>query len=124
MLGHPGGMTESLSEGIDIYQCSYVNKDSDLFTIKLHIAADDARFAKIKPDGGAADDLVDITELSRKYPKKAVQDYEKAIEAAGKFFLPENTLVFTAKGFGKGEGSATFSMVFMAGSKPPDSTKK
>ena len=49
---------------------------------------------------------------------------EKAIEAAGKFFLPENTLVFTAKGFGKGEGSATFSMVFMAGSKPPDSTKK
>ena len=31
----------------------------------------------IKPDGGAADDLVDITELGRKYPKKAVQDYEK-----------------------------------------------
>jgi len=49
---------------------------------------------------------------------------EKAIEAAGKFFLPENTLFFTAKGFGKGEGSATFSLVFMAGSRPPESTKK
>jgi Tfp pilus assembly protein PilF len=34
----------------------------------------------IKPDGGAADDLVDIAELGRNYPKKAVQDYEKALE--------------------------------------------
>ena len=34
----------------------------------------------IKPDGGAADDIVDITELGRKYPRKAVQDYEKALE--------------------------------------------
>jgi Tfp pilus assembly protein PilF len=34
----------------------------------------------IKPDGGAADDVVDIAELGRKYPKKAVQDYEKARE--------------------------------------------
>jgi Tfp pilus assembly protein PilF len=31
----------------------------------------------IKPDGGAADDVIDINELTRKYPKKAVQDYEK-----------------------------------------------
>src|SRR5262245_26665799 len=29
---------------------------------------------------GAADDVVDITELGRKYPRKAVQDYEKARE--------------------------------------------
>src|SRR5262245_26208607 len=36
------------------------------------------KFVVIKPDGNAADDVVDITELSRKYPKKAVQDYEKA----------------------------------------------
>src|SRR5437016_6325995 len=33
------------------------------------------KFIIIKPDGGAADDTVDITELGRKYPKKAVQDY-------------------------------------------------
>ena len=32
----------------------------------------------VKPDGGAADDVVDLGELTRKYPKKAVQDYEKA----------------------------------------------
>ena len=38
------------------------------------------KFIVIRPDGGATDDLVDITELSRKYPKKAVQDYEKALE--------------------------------------------
>jgi len=42
------------------------------------------KFIIIKPDGGAADDLVDITELGRKYPKKAVQDYEKAIEEVKK----------------------------------------
>ena len=34
----------------------------------------------IKPGGGAADDIVDLAELGRKYPKKAVQDYEKARE--------------------------------------------
>jgi Tfp pilus assembly protein PilF len=38
------------------------------------------RLITIKPDGGAADDVVDIAELGRKYPKKAVQDYEKARE--------------------------------------------
>ena len=32
----------------------------------------------IKPDKGASDDIVDVLELGRKYPKKAVQDYEKA----------------------------------------------
>ena len=37
------------------------------------------KFIIIKPDHGAMDDLVDVTELSRKYPKKAVQDYEKAL---------------------------------------------
>ncbi len=34
----------------------------------------------VRPDGGAADDVVDIAELGRKYPRKAVQDYEKARE--------------------------------------------
>ena len=38
------------------------------------------KFFTIKPDGGAADDVVDLAELSRKYPKKAIQDYEKAKE--------------------------------------------
>ena len=33
----------------------------------------------IKP-ANAADDRVDVNELGRKYPKKAVQDYEKALE--------------------------------------------
>ena len=32
----------------------------------------------IRPDGGASADIVDIAELGRKYPKKAVQDFEKA----------------------------------------------
>jgi Tfp pilus assembly protein PilF len=34
----------------------------------------------IKPDKSASDDIVDVLELGRKYPKKAVQDYEKARE--------------------------------------------
>src|SRR5438132_1362669 len=36
------------------------------------------RIVVVKPDGGAADDTIDVTELGRKHPKKAVQDYEKA----------------------------------------------
>src|SRR5262245_66129864 len=31
----------------------------------------------VKPDRGDADDVVDIAELGRTYPKKAVQEYEK-----------------------------------------------
>src|SRR5215471_18155483 len=34
----------------------------------------------VKPDGGAAGDLVDVNELSRNYPRKATQDYQKAID--------------------------------------------
>jgi Tfp pilus assembly protein PilF len=34
----------------------------------------------IKPDGGAADDRVDLNELGRNYPKKATQDYQKALD--------------------------------------------
>jgi tetratricopeptide (TPR) repeat protein len=33
-----------------------------------------------KPDGGAANDIVDLSELGRNYPKKAMQDYGKAVE--------------------------------------------
>ena len=49
---------------------------------------------------------------------------EKAIEAAGKFFVPENTLLFTAKASGKGETSATFSMVNLPAPDRPSSTKQ
>jgi len=34
----------------------------------------------VKPDGGAAAALVDVNELSRNYPKKATQDYQKAVD--------------------------------------------
>jgi hypothetical protein len=49
---------------------------------------------------------------------------EKAIDAAGKFFVPQNTLGFTAKQIGKGEASATFSMVYLDGARPPDVNKQ
>ena len=42
------------------------------------------KFIIIRPPGAAADDLVDITQLGRKYPKKALQDYEKALDAVKK----------------------------------------
>jgi len=48
---------------------------------------------------------------------------EKAAAAARKFFVPANTLVFTAKAIGKGEASASFSIINIAGARPPDSTK-
>src|SRR5215813_15620561 len=38
---------------------------------------------------GVDDDVVDITELGRKYPRKAVQDYEKAIEEVKKANPPK-----------------------------------
>ena len=34
----------------------------------------------VKPGGGAADDIVDLNELGRNHPKKALQDYDKALE--------------------------------------------
>jgi Tfp pilus assembly protein PilF len=43
----------------------------------------------IKPDGGAADEVVDVAELARKYPRKAVQDYQKAIEEVRKSNVPK-----------------------------------
>jgi|SRR5579883_1151802 len=38
----------------------------------------------IRPAGATADDLVDLTELTRSYPKRAVQDYAKAIDEVRK----------------------------------------
>ena len=34
----------------------------------------------VKPEGGAADDIVDLNELGRNHPKKALQDYDKALD--------------------------------------------
>jgi len=45
----------------------------------LNIHLQEKESVYVKRDG-PNDDVVDVTELSRKYPKKAVQDYEKARE--------------------------------------------
>lgn len=42
------------------------------------------KFIVIRPPGAAEDDIVDIAELGRKHPKKAVQDYDKAQDEARK----------------------------------------
>jgi Tfp pilus assembly protein PilF len=38
------------------------------------------KLVTIKPDGGADDDRVDLNELGRNYPKRATQDYQKAVD--------------------------------------------
>jgi hypothetical protein len=53
-LTHSGG---SLIAGVDAYECAYTNADaSQVFTIVLDIAADDERFAKIRPSKFAMKD--------------------------------------------------------------------
>ena len=42
------------------------------------------KFITVRPDGGAADDIIDVNELGRNYPKKAVQDYQKALDEVRK----------------------------------------
>ncbi|MCP5165596.1 MAG: hypothetical protein H6990_11135 [Pseudomonadales bacterium] len=39
----------SLIEGVDAYQCSYLNATADLLTVILNVAADDQRFDQIAP---------------------------------------------------------------------------
>jgi hypothetical protein len=39
----------SLVEGIDTYQCSYTNEQSDLMTVVLSVAVDEDRFSTLKP---------------------------------------------------------------------------
>jgi hypothetical protein len=50
--GHDGGSVAhaggSLLKGIDAYQCSYLNADTDLLTVIVHVAADAERFGAIK----------------------------------------------------------------------------
>lgn len=56
--GHDEGFVAksggSLIEGVDSYQCSYSNEAGDLFTVIVHVAADDARFEEIEPDASTA----------------------------------------------------------------------
>jgi hypothetical protein len=46
-VAHAGG---SLVEGVDAYQCSYTDSTSNILTVVVNRAADDARFETIKPD--------------------------------------------------------------------------
>jgi len=52
--GHDEGFTAksggSLMKGVDSYQCSYTNDNTDLFTVIVHVAANEERFSWIKPD--------------------------------------------------------------------------
>ncbi len=51
--GHDEGYTAlsggSLMKGVDSYQCSYSNANTDIFTVVVHVAADEERFSWIKP---------------------------------------------------------------------------
>ena len=52
---HDGGSVAhagaSLLKGIDAYQCSYLNPETDLLTVIVHVAADQERFGAIKKSG-------------------------------------------------------------------------
>jgi hypothetical protein len=58
-VAHAGA---SLIEGVDAYQCSYIDKSAAGLTVILNVAADDARFEKIKmsPDFYSDGEKVDI----------------------------------------------------------------
>jgi hypothetical protein len=51
--GSDEGMTvkssESMIDGVDAYQCSYSNDESDLLTVIVHVAVDNERFGQIEP---------------------------------------------------------------------------
>lgn len=47
----------SLIEGVDSYQCSYSNPDTDLFTLILTVAVDDERFEDIEPNPSTRRDM-------------------------------------------------------------------
>ena len=55
--GHDGGMVAhsggSLAKGINAYQCSYTNKNTDLMTVILNVAENDEDFSWIKPSEGS-----------------------------------------------------------------------
>jgi len=57
---HDGGsVTHSgpaLIQGVSAYQCSYLDKEFNLFTVILNVAVDDKRFADIKPGSTVTDE--------------------------------------------------------------------
>jgi tetratricopeptide (TPR) repeat protein len=64
---------EPVRQQVGVSSGGYFNAASVNITLR-----EKEKTAVVKPDGSHAEDTVDITELSRKYPKKAIQDYEKA----------------------------------------------
>ena len=61
MATHSGG---SLIQGVEAYQCSWVNANGDLLTLILNVATDDARFAQIRPGDAVRDnrEAVDVAD--------------------------------------------------------------
>ncbi len=61
MATHSGG---SLIQGVEAYQCSWVNANGDLLTVILNVATDDARFAQIRPGDAVRDnrEAVDVAD--------------------------------------------------------------
>ena len=57
---HDGGSVAhagpALIEGVSAYQCSYLDKEFNLFTVILNVAVDDKRFADIKPGSTITDE--------------------------------------------------------------------
>lgn len=62
--GHDEGYTAlsggSLMKGVDSYQCSYTNKNTDLLTVIVHVAANEERFSWIKPQPSSSKTEVKI----------------------------------------------------------------
>ena len=52
MTTHSGG---SLMDGVDAYQCTWVNDTADMLTIILNVAGDARRFADIRPGDAVRD---------------------------------------------------------------------
>ena len=49
-------------------------------TLNIPLREKETPASSLSPTAAPSDDIVDVAELGRKYPKKAVQDYEKARE--------------------------------------------
>jgi hypothetical protein len=57
---HDGGSVAhagpALIQGVSAYQCSYLDKEFNLFTVILNVAVDDKRFADIRPGSTITDE--------------------------------------------------------------------
>lgn len=68
MVTHSGG---SLIQGVDAYQCAYVDAEANGLNVILNIAADEALFAEIKGSSSRYEnaDKVDIGDEAWVYPR-------------------------------------------------------